>query len=299
MTDRVFLSYRRSDAAHQATALKILLEQKLPGVSIFVDTASINPMEAWPDRLSTALNESAALIALVGPNWRFGPDRSDRFQDPDDWVLREVEHGLNHKRDGLIPVVFGTTAADAYRDLPAELSEISTIQACELSTGARWQQDVDRLAALISSTLGTEKIETAPRYPKPTELKQRVPRLTEAEFEREKLELEALRGWTFRSTTVNTPDGEIEGATINRSFVFANFKRAFAFMSCVAEQAELRSHHPDWSNVWNRVEVRLRTFDAKHSVTWYDIDMACTMNKIASSIENADAIGWPMRPPPN
>jgi 4a-hydroxytetrahydrobiopterin dehydratase len=67
-------------------------------------------------------------------------------------------------------------------------------------------------------------------------------------------------------------------------------------MARVSELAERRPHHPDWTNVWNRVDVRLRTFDADQTVTWYDIEMACAMHKIAAEVVDEDRIGWPLRP---
>ena len=89
----------------------------------------------------------------------------------------------------------------------------------------------------------------------------------------------ALEGWVFSCVPISTHEGEVEGTEISRSFTFTSFKRAFTFMARVAELAESRPHHPDWTNVWNRVDVRLRTFDAGQSVTWYDIEMACDMHK--------------------
>ena len=74
MSKRVFLSYRRSDTADQAIALKIVLERKLPQIVVFVDTESINPAERWPDRLTNTLEHSSVVVALIGPRWRFGPD---------------------------------------------------------------------------------------------------------------------------------------------------------------------------------------------------------------------------------
>ena len=90
--------------------------------------------------------------------------------------------------------------------------------------------------------------------------------------------------------------GEVEGTQISRSFTFTNFKRAFTFMARSAELAESRCHHPDWTNVWNRVNVRLRTFDADQSVTWYDIEMARDMHEAALQVANEKKIGWPLRP---
>ena len=49
---------------------------------------------------------------------------------------------------------------------------------------------------------------------------------------------------------------------ISRIFLFADFSEAFAFMTRVALLAEAQDHHPEWSNVWNRVEILLTTHDA-------------------------------------
>ncbi|GGE83357.1 4a-hydroxytetrahydrobiopterin dehydratase [Sphingomonas prati] len=49
---------------------------------------------------------------------------------------------------------------------------------------------------------------------------------------------------------------------ITRRFVFADFSEAFGFMTRVALLAEKADHHPEWSNVWNRVDVTLTTHDA-------------------------------------
>jgi 4a-hydroxytetrahydrobiopterin dehydratase len=49
---------------------------------------------------------------------------------------------------------------------------------------------------------------------------------------------------------------------ISRRFLFADFSEAFAFMARVALLAEKQDHHPEWSNVWNRVDILLTTHDA-------------------------------------
>lgn len=64
---------------------------------------------------------------------------------------------------------------------------------------------------------------------------------------------------------------------ITREFVFADFVQAFAFMTQVAILAEKRDHHPEWSNVYNKVSVVLTTHDAG-GLTQRDIDLAQAMD---------------------
>jgi 4a-hydroxytetrahydrobiopterin dehydratase len=75
--------------------------------------------------------------------------------------------------------------------------------------------------------------------------------------------LAALPGWRF--------DEERSG--IARSFAFSDFNQAFAFMTRVALAAEQADHHPEWSNVWNKVEIFLTTHSAG-GLTVKDVDLA-------------------------
>jgi 4a-hydroxytetrahydrobiopterin dehydratase len=52
-----------------------------------------------------------------------------------------------------------------------------------------------------------------------------------------------------------------DGTGIRRSFKFPNFVKAFGFMTQVALRAERADHHPEWSNIYNRVEIRLSTHE--------------------------------------
>ena len=67
---------------------------------------------------------------------------------------------------------------------------------------------------------------------------------------------------------------------ITRSFKFADFNAAFGFMTRVALMAEKLDHHPEWSNVYNRVEVVLTTHDAE-GVTALDLALATHMDAAA------------------
>lgn len=67
---------------------------------------------------------------------------------------------------------------------------------------------------------------------------------------------------------------------IRRVFTFKDFSEAFAFMTRAALKAEQMDHHPEWSNVYRTVEVKLATHDAG-GVTRLDIDLARAMNLFA------------------
>ena len=68
-----------------------------------------------------------------------------------------------------------------------------------------------------------------------------------------------------------------EGKAIERSFEFADFSEAFAFMARVALIAEKRDHHPEWFNVYNKVDITLTTHDAD-GLSHRDVHMAQAIN---------------------
>jgi 4a-hydroxytetrahydrobiopterin dehydratase len=94
-----------------------------------------------------------------------------------------------------------------------------------------------------------------------------VAKLTESE---RAAALATLTGWTF--------DPDRNG--IARSFKFGGFGEAFAFMTRIALEAEKADHHPEWTNVWNRVDILLSTHD-QGGVTAKDIALASEIEKIA------------------
>jgi len=85
--------------------------------------------------------------------------------------------------------------------------------------------------------------------------------------------LAALPGWTF--------DAARNG--IARAFRFADFNAAFAFMTRVALAAEKADHHPEWSNVWNRVDILLSTHSAG-GVTEKDVALARAIDSYAAAL---------------
>ena len=82
------------------------------------------------------------------------------------------------------------------------------------------------------------------------------------------LELSKLREW------------KVEGGKLHRDYVFADFVAAFGFMASAALVAQAMDHHPEWSNVWNKVSVDLMTHDAA-GITKLDVKLAHSMEELA------------------
>ena len=83
--------------------------------------------------------------------------------------------------------------------------------------------------------------------------------------------LAGLDGWTM-----------VAGReAISKRFTFADFNAAFGFMTRAALVAERMNHHPEWFNVWNKVDVTLATHDAG-GLTELEIKLAHEMDKIAA-----------------
>jgi 4a-hydroxytetrahydrobiopterin dehydratase len=91
------------------------------------------------------------------------------------------------------------------------------------------------------------------------------PVLAEGELARA---LEALPGWS------------VAGGKLHREYRFADFNAAFGFMTRVALEAERMNHHPEWSNVWNRVVIDLVTHDSG-GITASDLALARKMEALA------------------
>jgi 4a-hydroxytetrahydrobiopterin dehydratase len=85
-----------------------------------------------------------------------------------------------------------------------------------------------------------------------------------------------------RAAMADLPEWNLESdfSAISRRFTFANFIRAFGFMTQVAIEAEKMDHHPDWSNVYKTVDVKLNTHDAG-GLTELDFKLARKMDRLA------------------
>lgn len=80
---------------------------------------------------------------------------------------------------------------------------------------------------------------------------------------------EKLDGWTFKRDA------------LAKTFTFGSFREALSFMVRVGFEAEALNHHPEWTNVYNRVVIRLNTHDAGSKVTAKDVTLAGKIEKVS------------------
>ena len=78
-----------------------------------------------------------------------------------------------------------------------------------------------------------------------------------------------LEGWSFHQDA------------LAKTFTFGSFREALSFMVRAGFEAEELNHHPEWTNVYNRVSVRLNTHDAGNKVTAKDVELATRLQKVS------------------
>jgi TIR domain len=149
--NRVFISYRRDDAAGYAGRLEEALEQALGRGSVFRDVLDIAPGEDFVHAIEQRLGGAQAVLVLIGPRWAGGDvPGSRRIDDAQDFVRLEVATSLAR---GLrvIPVLLPGAAMPDEAALPEPLKPLARRNAMPL-TDAHWRADVQRLVAALGGT---------------------------------------------------------------------------------------------------------------------------------------------------
>ena len=85
----------------------------------------------------------------------------------------------------------------------------------------------------------------------------------------------------IQAALAGLPGWALTDDALEKTFTFHGFREAFSFMTRVAFEAEAMDHHPDWSNVYRRVTVRLNTHDAGGKVTARDVELARRIQAIS------------------
>src|SRR5262245_26993952 len=93
---RIFISYRRADAAGDAGRLADHLQRRFGAERLFLDVDTIEPGADFARVLREALQQTVAMLVVIGPSWTSlrGPDGTRRVDDPNDFVRLEVEGAL-------------------------------------------------------------------------------------------------------------------------------------------------------------------------------------------------------------
>jgi hypothetical protein len=150
-----FVSYRRDQSSFIARSLRNSLVGRFGEDSVFMDEAAISPGREWPREIQEAILGCSAMLVIIGQYWlsaRSSGSDSRRLDDPEDWVRREVEGGLERPEVAVIPVLVDGASMPAVSDLPSTLAALTLRQAFVL-TGLSLDKEVD---ALVNGIRGGE-----------------------------------------------------------------------------------------------------------------------------------------------
>jgi hypothetical protein len=170
---RIFINYRRDDTPGQAGRLYDALSGRFGEESVFMDVDKIEPGADFIRAIDTAVGSCDVLIALIGRQWLTAVDDRGRrrLDNPEDVVSIEIRAAL--ERDiPVIPALVEGTQMPASDELPEGLAALARRNALELSDGARWRFDVERLVTFLDGLAGSATrptgLEVAPPEPAPT-----------------------------------------------------------------------------------------------------------------------------------
>ena len=149
--DRVFISYRRDDAAGYAGRLEEALERRLGHGSVFRDVQDIPPGADFADLIQERLAGARTVIVLIGPRWAGGQTPGQRrIDDERDFVRLEVQAALESGA-GIVPVLLPGAAMPGADSLPPPLRPLARRNALSIADND-WSADVERLVAAIGPT---------------------------------------------------------------------------------------------------------------------------------------------------
>lgn len=255
-----FISYRREDSALAARYICEMIGKQFGTTSVFLDVESIDSGDEFPERIKTALERATVVIALIGPHWLAVTDKYGRrrIDKPDDWVRQELTCAL--QRCVVIPTLLLETPLPERDALDDALVSIRTRQAFKLRDDT-WHDDLIRLMNRLEELGFARQAEHPLRYPTP---KVQIRELAALELHNV---LETLPGWQARPN-------ERRGSELFKSYEFASFSDAMAFMQEAAGYIAKVQHHPKWTNMWRTVSVSLTTWDIGSRISPLDVDLA-------------------------
>lgn len=159
---RVFLSYRRSDAAVAADNIYRYLCRRFGAGQIFKDVNSIPLGVDFRDHLAMEIRTCGVFVAIIGENWlnAQGADGTRRLDDPTDFVRIETEFALE-RGIPIVPVLIGRVRMPDADQLPASMARMAFQQSFELRPGPEFDRDLTKLAKGIAQIRSAGKPEPA------------------------------------------------------------------------------------------------------------------------------------------
>jgi hypothetical protein len=147
---KIFISYRRDDAAGFAGRLADALEARYGMGTVFRDVDDIEPGKDFVEALDTALRNTDVFIVMIGRQWlSVGGPAAPRLHDPMDYVRREIAMAL--ERDiPVIPALLEGARMPSQAQLPPELADLARRQAIVLDDRS-WNADVQKLMSAIET----------------------------------------------------------------------------------------------------------------------------------------------------
>lgn len=138
-----FISYRRSHNTSHAREIRRELARRYGDASVFLDTSSIDYGESFPDRIASAIRGCSVMLVLIGPHWLESVAGTRRIDDPNDWVRREVEAGLQRREAVVVPVLLDGSLALTDAELPESIRALASLHA--FAVGGKLAADIDKL----------------------------------------------------------------------------------------------------------------------------------------------------------
>lgn len=155
---RIFISYRREDSAGDAGRLADHLNRRFGSARVFLDIDTIDPGTDFERALTSSLQETAAMLVVIGPRWTtlVTAGGSRRLDDPNDYVRREVEAALG--RDiPVVPVLVQGAHLPRKEDLPESLAALVKRQVATLDH-AEFHDDAERLCDRLAKVIVVEDV---------------------------------------------------------------------------------------------------------------------------------------------
>lgn len=147
---RVFISYRREDTDADAGRLYDELVAEFGEQRVYKDVDSVPLGEDFGEHISAAIDNSALVIALVGPSWD-----TTRLSAETDWVRFELEAAFR-KKVPVLPIYVRGAKLPPPSELPESISRLSMLNAGELEHGS-WRRDLQPIMAVVRGHLGHEE----------------------------------------------------------------------------------------------------------------------------------------------